>query len=155
MSYQYCYYLYYHKIHLCIFIYWYCTLIHYNYVILSFLYSSISRNFAFLKFLNLFLCDIFEPYILQQKINPQCSNFLSSITLCYNWKMEHYWGSADHCEEDSESGIYYLGSVNLCQCSTLPIYCEQLHWTLTWRLLYLDRWSTFKKRPGRDKSITC
>ena len=66
VSYKYCYYLYYINIHLCRFIFWYCTVIYENNGILSCFILNHHGIFLFSLILNLLFYDIFDHnYLLQ------------------------------------------------------------------------------------------
>ena len=106
---------------------------------------------------DLFICAIFEHnnfeaakeihYFWFFILNNKCRYQVPVITQNNNWNTEQYCGLANCCEEDLESDIYCLDSVNLWQYTTVLCQCERLPWTWTWFLLYFEHLSLFEKQP--------
>ena len=64
-------------------------------------------------------------------------------------------GSAERGEVDIDSDVNCTASGNIRKSTTVPIQCEQLPWTWTWRLMYFDCWSHFETLPGIFWSVVC
>ena len=65
-----------------------------------------------------------------------------------HWKIDQFWGSANHGEIYLDSDVNLLASGNNRKYTTVTTQCEQLTWIWTWILLYFYCWFHFKKRPG-------
>ena len=93
VSYQYCSCLYDHKIHLCMFICWYCTSIYVNFVIFITFYFKPSRNVDFLTSLEYVPLWYFQnPIVLLQTKKSTTFQFLIIHNVVRPLKKEHYWG---------------------------------------------------------------
>ena len=138
MSYQYCSYLYDHKILLRSYICFYCPFTYENSVIFIIIYFKLSQNFDFIT--NICSVVVFlDTSFTKNKIKFTTFNFRSSTTSAetklllpkpsYHSNTENYQGSAGHGEVDIDSDINCLDSGNLWQDTTVISHCEQLHWT--------------------------
>ena len=87
VSYQNCYYLYYHEIHLRRYIFWYCPLTYDHYNIFIVFYIKLSRNFSFLTNIESVLLWYFQTQLLCGKNNPFTSIFnqqqVQTPSYCY------------------------------------------------------------------------
>ena len=138
MSYQYCFYLYYCKIHLCMFICCYYTLIYDKLVIFIMFNFKPSMNCFPHKFRICSFVIFFKHSSLLQTNKSTTFPFSNIHNVLKPLKNGALWGLDDCCEGYRDSDINRLDSVNLRQYTTVPNQCEQLPWTRTWRPLYLD-----------------
>ena len=119
VSYQYCSYLYYCEIHLCIYILWYCPLTYDNSVIFMMLHFKLLRNFSFLENIESIHLWYFQNTTILQQTNKSITldiwlstkivetKFLLPKTINH-LKTEHYQGLADCGEGDIDSDINIL-----------------------------------------------
>ena len=158
LSYQYCYYSYYHKIHLRRYICCCCLLTYYNSITFIIFYYKLSQNLAFLKNVepvHLWYFRTKQFYCRQRNVLPlifdhqqQVQKPSPVIKPSGHWKTEHYQGLRDHFKGDVYSYINFLAWGILQKYTTVPRQCEGLTWNWMWCLLYFDLWSHFDERPG-------
>ena len=158
VSYQYCSYLYYCKIHQCRYIHWYCALNYNDFVIFIMFYFKMSQNFAFLTQIeSVHLCYFWTQQFCSRQRNSLFSIFdpQQQVQRSSSWyhtkqplKDGALSGLDDSCEKDLDSDLNILYSGNFWKYTNVPSQCEQFPWTWTWCILYFNCWSHFENLHG-------